>query len=258
MFDTHVNLHGEAFADDLGEVLERARSAGVRRFLAICDRFDNFPSVLAIATTHDDIWCSVGTHPHHAKDFTHVTAEDLADAARDPNVVAIGETGLDFHYGYSPEAAQVASLKAHIAASRLTDLPLILHTREADDLMADILEAEFGAGPFQPLLHCYTGGQDLAARALKLGAYFSVSGILSFKSAREVRQVIETIPIEQIILETDCPYLAPVPMRGRRNEPAYLPHVAEALAALKGIPVDEVKEITDENALRLFSKVGSA
>lgn len=258
MFDTHVNLHGEAFADDLKEVLDRAREAGVQRFLAICDRFDNFPSVLGIAQSHADIWCSVGTHPHHAKDFGHVTASDLIAAARDPNVVAIGETGLDFHYGYSPEEAQVSSLRTHISAARETGLPLILHTREADDLMADILEAEFTFGAFKPLLHCYTGGPDLASRALELGAYFSVSGILSFKSARDVREVISDIPLDRIILETDCPYLAPVPMRGRRNEPAYLPYVADALAALKGVPAGEVREITEANALALFSRINAS
>lgn len=258
MFDTHVNLHGEAFADDLNEVLDRAREAGIRRFLAICDRFDNFPSVLGIARSHADIWCSVGTHPHHAKDFTHITTQDIIEAARDPDVVAIGETGLDFHYGYSPEAEQAASLKVHIAAARETGLPLILHTREADDLMADILEAEFAAGAFRPLLHCYTGGKDLASRALDLGAYFSVSGILSFKSAREVREVISDIPLDRIILETDCPYLAPVPMRGRRNEPAYLPFVADALAALKGVPAEEVRETTEANALALFSRISAS
>ncbi|MGB2176579.1 MAG: TatD family hydrolase [Hyphomonas sp.] len=255
MFDTHVNLHGEPFADDLEEVLERAREAGVTRFLAICDRFDNFESVLAIARSHEDIWCSAGVHPHHAKDFPDLTVETLIQAASNPEVVAIGETGLDFHYGYSAEDDQVTSLRKHISAARDTGLPLILHTREADELMADILEEEFRKGPFQPLLHCYTGGPDLAQRALSLGAYVSVSGILSFKSAKEVRAVIADVPIERIILETDCPYLAPVPMRGRRNEPAYLAHVAEALATLKDMPVDEIKRITDENAVRLFAKV---
>ena len=255
MFDTHVNLHGEPFADDLEEVLERAREAGVTRFLAICDRFDNFESVLAIARSHDDIWCSTGVHPHHAKDFPDLTVETLTQAASNPEVVAIGETGLDFHYGYSAEDDQVTSLRKHISAARDTGLPLILHTREADELMADILEEEFRKGAFQPLLHCYTGGPDLAQRALALGAYVSVSGILSFKSAKEVRAVIADVPIDRIILETDCPYLAPVPMRGRRNEPAYLAHVAEALASLKGMPVDEIKQITDENAVRLFAKV---
>lgn len=257
MFDTHVNLHGEAFAEDLDDVLARARSAGVRRFLAICDRFDNFPAVRAIAGAHEDIWCTVGTHPHHAKDFTHLTAEMLIEAANDPKVVAIGETGLDFHYGYSPEAEQVACLKAHIEAARQTGLPIILHTREADDLMADILEAEYACGPFGILLHCYTGGASLAQRAMALGAFFSVSGILSFKSAKDVRAVMADVPMERIILETDCPYLAPVPMRGRRNEPAFLTHVAEALAALKELPVDEVRQTTEANALQLFGKIGA-
>lgn len=258
MFDTHVNLHGETYAEDLEEVLGRARAAGVSRFLAICDRFDNFPAILAIAEAHDDIWCSVGVHPHHAKDFQGLTVEDLLRAARHPEVVAIGETGLDFHYGYSSEEDQLASLRKHIAVARETGLPLILHTREADDLMADVLEDEYVKGPFQPLLHCYTGGADLAQRALALGAYVSVSGILSFRSAKDVRSVIADIPMDRIILETDCPYLAPVPMRGRRNEPAYLPHVAEALATLKEISKEEVERITDENALRLFSKIGTA
>lgn len=255
MFDTHVNLHGEAFAEDLQDVLSRAREVGVTRFLAICDRFDNFAAVHAIAAQENDMWCSVGTHPHHAKDFSHLTADMLSEAADDPKVVAIGETGLDFHYGYSPEAEQVASLKAHISAARQTGLPLIIHTREADDMMADILEDEHSRGAFQTLLHCYTGGEGLAQRALKLGAYFSVSGILSFKSAKEVRSVMQNVPIDRIILETDCPYLAPVPMRGRRNEPAFLPYVAEALATLKSMPVDEIKSITEANALALFSKV---
>lgn len=255
MFDTHVNLHGEAFAPDLGEVLDRARVAGVRRFLAICDRFDNFGAVTAIAQTHADIWCSVGTHPHHAKDFKHLTAAMLVDAAADPKVVAIGETGLDFHYGYSPEAEQVACLREHIAAARETSLPVILHTREADDLMADILEEEYRDGAFGILLHCYTGGAGLAQRALALGAFFSVSGILSFRSAKDVRGVMAEVPMDRIILETDCPYLAPAPMRGRRNEPAYLVHVAQALAELKDLPADEVARITETNALTLFSKI---
>jgi len=255
MFDTHVNLHGEPFSEDLDEVLARARGAGISRFLAICDRFDNFPAVLAIAKSQDDIWCSAGVHPHHAKDFRSLTIEELAQAAALPEVVAIGETGLDFYYGHSSEGDQVDSLRKHIHVARDTGLPLILHTRDADGLMADILEQEFEAGPFSPLLHCYTGGADLAQRALALGAYVSVSGILSFKSARDVRAVIADVPMDRIILETDCPYLAPVPMRGRRNEPAYLQYVAEALANLKDMPVDDVKQITEENSLRLFSKV---
>lgn len=255
MFDTHVNLHGEAFAEDLNDVLARARSAGVTRFLAICDRYDNFPSIRGIAEASPDIWCSVGVHPHHAKDFTGLTAEALIAEAEHPKVVAIGETGLDFHYGYSPEADQVRSLREHIKAARETGLPVILHTREADGMVADILEDEYARGAFQPLLHCYTGGKDLCQRALRLGAFVSVSGILSFKSAKDVRAVIANVPLDRLILETDCPYLAPVPMRGRRNEPAYLVHVAEALGALMGVDTETVKAVTSENAVRLFSRV---
>lgn len=257
MFDTHVNLHGDAFADDVREVIGRGRQAGVSRFLTICDRMDNFPRILELAETHADIWCSVGVHPHHTKDFPDLSADDLVQAADHPKVVAIGETGLDLHYGYSPEADQVASLERHIEAARRTGLPLILHTREADDLMAATLERTFAEGAFQPLLHCYTGGADLCRRALALGAYVSVSGILSFKSASAVRDVIADVPMDRLILETDCPYLAPMPMRGRRNEPAFLVHVAEALAKLKGMEVEAVKSITEANALRLFGKVAA-
>lgn len=255
MFDTHVNLHGEAFAQDLEEVLGRARASGVQRFLAICDRYDNFPAVRAIAEAHPDIWCSVGVHPHHAKDFTNLTAETLIAEARHPKVVAVGETGLDFHYGYSAEADQVRSLREHINAARVTGLPLILHTREADTLMADLLEEEYAKGAFRPLLHCYTGGEDLCQRALALGAFVSVSGILSFKSAKDVRAVIAGVPLDRLILETDCPYLAPMPMRGRRNEPSYLVHVAEALGALMGVDTETIKQVTTQNAVGLFSRV---
>jgi TatD DNase family protein len=255
MFDTHVNLHGEAFAQDLEDVLGRARASGVQRFLAICDRYDNFPAVRAIAEAHPDIWCSVGVHPHHAKDFTNLTAETLIAEARHPKVVAVGETGLDFHYGYSAEADQVRSLREHINAARVTGLPLILHTREADTLMADLLEEEYAKGAFRPLLHCYTGGEDLCQRALALGAFVSVSGILSFKSAKDVRAVIAGVPLDRLILETDCPYLAPMPMRGRRNEPSYLVHVAEALGALMGVDTETIKQVTTQNAVGLFSRV---
>ncbi|MCH2458554.1 MAG: TatD family hydrolase [Henriciella sp.] len=257
MFDTHVNLHAEAFEDDLEDVLARAREAGIKRFLAICDRFDNYPKVRAIVEANSDIWNTVGVHPHHAKDFQDLTVEELVGAAGDPRTVAIGETGLDFHYGYSAEAEQVANFSRHIAAARETGLPLVVHTREADGLTANILEDEYKNGPFGILLHCYTGGQELADRGLALGAYFSVSGILSFKNAKDVRAVISKIPLDRVILETDCPYLAPMPYRGRRNEPAYLPYVADALADLHGMTREEVTSICEANALTLFDKVGT-
>lgn len=255
MFDTHVNLHAEAYDEDLDEVLTRAREAGVTRMLAICERLDSFPRVSEIARAHDDIWCSVGTHPHHAKDFLDTKAEDLIAAAADECVVAIGETGMDLHYGYSPQDQQAASFRTHITAARETGLPLIVHTREADDLTADILEDETKRGAFPILLHCYTGGPDLCERGLALGAYVSVSGILSFKSAKDVRAVIKTVPLDRVILETDCPYLTPMPYRGRRNEPAYLPYVADALADLHGMTRDEIGAQCEANALRLFARV---
>ena len=255
MFDTHVNLHADAYTDDLEEVLERARQAGVTRFLAICDRFDNYPAVKAIAERNPDIWNSAGVHPHHAKDFQHLSTEELVRAGNDDKTVGIGETGLDFHYGYSAEADQVANFRKHIEAARATNLPLIVHTREADKLTGDVLEEEYAKGAFSILLHCYTGGAELAERALDLGAYFSVSGILSFKNAHDVRDVVKTIPLDRVILETDCPYLAPVPYRGRRNEPAYLPYVADALATLHDRTRPEITSICEENSLKLFGKV---
>lgn len=257
MFDTHVNLHAEAFEDDLEDVLTRARAAGITRFLAICDRFDNYPRVREIANANDDVWNTAGVHPHHAKDFTDLTVDALLEAASDPCTVAIGETGLDFHYGYSGEADQVANFRRHISAARDSGLPLVIHTREADAMTADILEEEYASGGFAMLLHCYTGGQDLLDRGLAMGAFVSVSGILSFKNAHAVREVIAAVPPDRLILETDCPYLAPVPYRGRRNEPAYLVHVAEALAKLQDRPLDDVTKACEQNALRLFSKISS-
>lgn len=255
MFDTHVNLHAEAYQDDLSEVMGRARAAGITRYLAICDRLDHFPQVLEIANAAQDVWCSVGTHPHHAKDFEDTVPETLIDLAKHERVVAIGETGLDMHYGYSELDQQIASFKTHIKACQATGLPVIVHTREADRETADVLETAYAEQAFPILLHCYTGGQELADRALALGAYVSVSGILSFKNAKDVRAVIETVPADRIILETDCPYLTPMPYRGRRNEPAYLPYVADALATLQGSDRETVAAQCEHNALELFKKI---
>lgn len=255
LFDTHVNLHAEQFAHDLEDVLARARAAGVSRFITICDRLDRFPAVKAIAQANSDIACTVGVHPHYAKDFWSLEARTLVEEARDPMVCGIGETGLDQHYGYSDIVLQERSLVEHIAAARETQLPLVVHTREADDLTGDILEREYARGSFPLLMHCYTAGERLAMRALDLGAYFSVSGILSFKSATDVRNVIAKLPLDRLILETDCPYLAPMPHRGRRNEPAFLPDVCRAFAEQRGLSVEEAAHITTQNALALFRRV---
>ena len=255
MFDTHVNLHGEAYAEDLSDVLARARTIGITRMLAICDRLDNFDSVHDIASNQGDIWCSVGVHPHHSKDFLDLSVEQLVQLSKREKVVAIGETGLDFHYGYSAEDEQIASFRKHIAAARETGLPLIIHTRNADELTGDILEEEYRSGHFLPLLHCYTAGHELLERGLALGAYVSASGIITFKKANDVRDVIKKVPLDRIIVETDCPYLAPTPHRGRRNEPSYLPDVITGLASLHDMPPEHISKITEDNALRLFSRV---
>jgi TatD DNase family protein len=256
LVDSHVNLHGEQFAGDLDAVIQRARDAGVGRMITICCQLSDFEAVSAIAEAHDDIYCTIGAHPHHAKDRPDITADELIEWARHPKVVGIGETGLDFHYGYSPRDAQYQSLKAHIEAARRADLPLILHTRDADEAMAELLEEEMGKGAFRPLLHCYTGGSGLARRGAALGAYFAASGIITFKKAEDVRAVFrDDIPDDRIIVETDCPYLAPVPHRGRRCEPSFLPDVARGLAQVKGWTEAECEQRTTDAFFRLFDRV---
>ncbi len=255
LIDSHVNLHAPQFAEDQAEVIARARVAGVERMVTICDRLACFPQVLAIAEAHPDIWCTVGTHPHEAKDDPGLEAQSLIDLAAHPRVVGIGETGLDFHYDLSPRDVQARVFRAHIAAARETGLPLVVHSREADAEMAETLEAEHARGAFPILLHCYTSGPELARRAAMLGAWFSVSGIVTFKAAQEVRAVIADMPANRIIVETDCPYLAPVPMRGRRNEPAYLPHVLARLAEVRGWSLADAEARTGEAFFNLFRRI---
>jgi TatD DNase family protein len=255
LFDTHVNLHGEAFTADLKAVIGRARSAGVTRMITICDRLESLPAIRRLASLHPDIWRTAGVHPHHAKDFLELDPETLATEASDPRMVGVGECGLDQHYGYSGLDEQVRCFRTHIEAAQVTQLPLVVHTREADELTGDMLEESSARRPFPVLLHCYTGGMRLAQRATEFGAYFSVSGILTFKAAQAVRDVIATLPLDRIILETDCPYLAPIPHRGRRNEPAYLVEVCKAFASLRGLSFDEAARLTTQNALRLFGRV---
>ncbi len=255
LFDTHVNLHAEAFAEDLPEVLARARAAGVERMIAISDKMENFGAIRRIVSGQQNIWCSVGAHPHYAREHLELTVDALVEAAAWERVCGIGETGLDQHYGYSDLGDQLRVFQVHIEAAQACGLPLIVHTREADEETGDALEAASASAPFPLLMHCYTSGRRLAQRAMELGAYFSVSGILSFKNAVDVRDVISGVSRDRVVLETDCPYLAPVPMRGRRNEPAFLPHVCEALARLWECSAEEAASITTGNALRLFERV---
>ncbi|WP_417493436.1 TatD family hydrolase [Maricaulis sp.] len=254
--DSHVNLHGEQFAEDLDAVIDRARAAGVERMVTICCQLTDFPAVSSIAERYDDIFCSIGAHPHHAKDRPDITADELLEIAAHPKVVGIGETGLDFHYNYSPREDQFASLSAHIEAARRSGLPLILHCRDADEAMADLLEEEMGKGAFKALLHCYTGGSMLARRAAKLGSWFAASGIITFKKADDVRAVFrDDVPDDKVIVETDCPYLAPIPHRGQRCEPAFLPDVAAGLATVKGWNLAECASRTTDNFFDLFDRV---
>jgi TatD DNase family protein len=197
----------------------------------------------------------VGAHPHEAKDHTTLTAAELVTYAADPRVVGIGETGLDFHYDLSPRDIQASVFRAHVAAARETGLPLVVHTRQADQVMGDMLEAEYAAGPFRMLMHCYTSGAELAARAAALGAWFSVSGIATFKAAEDVRAVVRDMPADRIIVETDCPYLAPMPYRGRRNEPAYLPHVLAKLAEIRGWSLAEAEQRSEDAFFALFDRI---
>jgi TatD DNase family protein len=255
LIDSHVNLHAPQFAEDREAVIGRAREAGIGLMVTICDRVSSFPAVRAIAETHPDIWCTVGTHPHEAKENPDLSAGEMMALADHPRVVGIGETGLDYYYNHSPHDVQFAVFRAHIAAARESGLPLVVHTREADHVMADLLEEEHARGAFKLLLHCYSSGPQLAARAAALGAWFSVSGIATFKAAEAVRAVIRDMPQDRIILETDCPYLAPVPMRGRRNEPAFLPHILACLAQLRGWSLGDAESRTEDAFFNLFDRI---
>jgi len=254
LVDSHVNLHGEQFVDDLDEVVARAYAANVGTMLNICCKISDFSDVLAVAERYDNMYASVGTHPHEAKENPDIKASDIIALSKHDKVIGIGETGLDFHYNYSESDDQYTNFQAHMEASRETGLPLIIHSRNADEQMADLLESEMKKGEFPALLHCYTGGKKLAERAADLGLYFSLSGILTFKNAHELREIAKTLPEDRLLIETDCPYLAPMPHRGRRNEPAWVVRVAEDLALLKDWSFEETAERTTNAFFNLFSK----
>jgi len=258
LVDSHVNFHSEQYTDDLDDVIAAARAAGVGYMLTISDKLETIPAVKAIADAHDFIWRSVGVHPHSAKDAVGLKAEKLVELAANEKVIGLGECGLDFHYEYSDRAAQIPVFRAHVEAAQKTGLPLIIHSRNADEVLQQMLKEAAGTGAFTPLMHCYTGGPALAETALALGGYISFSGIITFKNAHDIRAVAQTAPIERIIIETDCPYLAPVPKRGRRNEPAYLVHIAEKLAEIRGVSIEQISDVTTENFFRLFSRARQA
>ena len=255
LIDSHVNLHAPQFDEDRDAVIDRARAAGVGLMIEISDKLSTFEATHGLAMAHPDIWCTVGVHPHEAKDYADLTVDRLVELAGRPRVVGIGECGLDFHYDLSPREVQATVFRTHVEAARQADLPLVVHTREADEVMADILREEYDTKPFKLLMHCYTSGPELAQTAAELGAWFSVSGIATFKAAEEVRAVIRDMPADRIIVETDCPYLAPVPYRGRRNEPAYVGHVLDKLAEIRGWDRDEAEARTTDAFFGLFDRI---
>jgi TatD DNase family protein len=255
LIDSHCHLDFPDFADEIDAVVARARKAGIARLVTISTRVARHAQVLAIAERFEDVYASVGTHPHYAHEELDLTAADLIARTRHPKVVALGEAGLDYHYDRSPRAAQERGFRTHIAAARETGLPLVIHSRNADADTARILEEETGQGAFPAVLHCFTGGRDLAERAIALGLFISFTGILTFKNSGELRAIAAALPADRILVETDAPYLAPGPFRGKRNEPAYVVETAKVLAEARGAGLEEIARTTTDNFFRLFGKV---
>ena len=254
LVDSHCHLDFPEFAAELPQVVARARAAGVGVCVSIGTRLSQFDGVTAVAARFAHVYCSVGIHPHEAEKEPLANAAPLIERARDAKVVGIGETGLDYYYEHSPRERQIANFRAHIAASRELALPLIVHTRDAEEDTIEILRDEMGRGAFTGLIHCFTGTARLAEAALALGFCISVSGIATFKKSGALRDVLQHVPLDRLLVETDAPYLAPMPLRGKRNEPAFVVHTAAMLAELKGISLDELSEATTDNFFRLFTR----
>jgi TatD DNase family protein len=255
LVDSHCHLDFPDFADDLDGIVARAAAADVGRMVTISTRVRRLGELLAIAARFDNVYCSVGTHPHHADEEDGISAEELIDLTRHPKVVALGEAGLDNFYEHGSREAQERGFRAHIAAARATGLPLVIHTREADDRCGQILEEEMAKGPFGAVLHCYTGGRELAMKAIDLGLHISFTGILTFKKSEALRALAAELPADRIMVETDAPYLAPGKFRGKRNEPAFVVETAKVLAETRGVSLEEMAQQTSETFFRLFSKV---
>jgi TatD DNase family protein len=258
LIDSHCHLDFPDLAQERDAILARAKAAGVGLTVTISTRVYRFDEVRAIAVAHEEVFCSVGTHPHHAAEEPEVTVEDLVALTRHPKVVAIGEAGLDYHYDNSPRADQEKGFRTHIAAARATGLPLVIHAREADRDVARILEEETAKGTFPFVLHCFTSGAELARRGVALGGFISFSGVLTFKNSGALREIAQHVPLDRLLVETDAPYLAPEPLRGRTNEPANVVHTAARLAEVRGLGAGEIAQATTENFFRLFSKVPRA
>ncbi|HEX5600295.1 MAG TPA: TatD family hydrolase [Hyphomicrobiaceae bacterium] len=258
LVDHHCHLDFPQFAKDRDGVVARAARAGVGMLVTISTRIRQLPDLIALAERYPNVFCSVGTHPHYAHEELDVSVDEIVRLAEHPKVVAIGEAGLDYFYKRSPPEAQAEGFRRHIAAARITGLPLEIHTREADEDTARILEEEHAKGPFPAILHCFTGGRDLAMRALALGLTISFTGVITFRKSEELRAIAAEVPLDRLLVETDAPFLAPEPYRGKLNEPAYVVHTAEMLARVKGVTPQELAEATTENFFRLFKKVPRA
>ncbi len=255
LVDSHCHLDFPDFADDLDGIVARAAAAGVGRIVTISTRVRRLSALLAIAERFPDVYCSVGTHPHQADEEDGISVSELVELTAHPKVVALGEAGLDYFYQHGSRQAQERGFRTHIAAARATGLPLVIHTREADDDCGGILEDEMAKGSFRAVLHCYTGGRDLAMKAISLGLSISFTGILTFKNSQALRELAAELPADRIMVETDAPYLAPGKFRGKRNEPSYVVEIAKVLAETRGVSLEEISRQTTENFFRLFSKV---
>lgn len=255
LIDTHCHLDFPDFTEERAAIVARAEADGIGRMVTISTRIRRFDAIRAIAEAHPSVFCSVGTHPHNAGEEQGISADEIVALAEHPKVVAIGEAGIDYHYDKAPRDAQAEGLRIHIGASRRTGLPLVIHARSADADMAQILEEEMGKGAFPFILHCFSSGRALAETGVKLGGYVSFSGILTFKTSEELRAIARDMPRNRLLVETDAPYLAPVPHRGKRNEPALVRHTAEVLADTLGLTLDGIADITTANALRVFSRM---
>lgn len=254
LVDSHCHLDFDSFDEDRPETIQRAFDAGIGTMVTICTHYSKFEKIVAITELDSRIYCSVGIHPHQVEEEEEISLENLLRAAKHPKVIGIGETGLDYFYDQSPREDQKTSFRTHIAAARETQLPLIVHTRDADDDMATILTEEMQNGAFPCVLHCFSSGRALAEKAIELGFYLSLSGILTFKNAQDLRDIIRDMPVDRLLVETDSPYLAPVPNRGKRNEPCFVVHTAEKAADIKGLDNDSFARMTTDNFFKLFSK----
>ena len=256
--DTHCHLDFPDFAEDIPGIIARAKAAGVTRMVTISTRVSRFEAYAKLADAHPEIWCTVGTHPHQAGEEDGIPARELIQLSAHPRCVAIGEAGLDYHYDKAPRDAQARGLRQHIIAARETKLPLIIHARNADADMETILRDEMGKGAFSAILHCFSSGRRLAEVGVELGLFISFSGILTFKASQELRDIARDVPLDRLLVETDAPYLAPMPHRGKRNEPAFVAETARVLADVKNVSLNEIAAITTANASRCYFKINQS